>query len=203
MEVAKCAVCGQWIDEGHENHWCPKCGLPLPRSVLGRLPKLPKLITPEAAAAASDLHTRWVAAGQPGAAASDSAAGSDSVVGEMPSSSPVVNRYRDTYRVGAALVGLGNAIKVVGAILAGIIFLVSLSSAKDLLGGGAVVLGIFIAAIVGILFWICGVIVAAQGQILLATVDTAVASSHFLTDTERAQAMGLPPNIADRSRAWS
>jgi hypothetical protein len=100
-------------------------------------------------------------------------------------------------------VGLGNAIKVVGAILAGIIFLVSLSSAKDLLGGGAVVLGIFIAAIVGILFWICGVIVAAQGQILLATVDTAVASSHFLTDTERAQAMGLPPNIADRSRAWS
>ena len=202
MEVAKCAVCGQWIDEGHENHWCPKCGLPLPRSVLGRLPKLPKLITPEAAAAASDLHTRWVAAGQPGAAASDSAAGSDSVVGEMPSSSPVVNRYRDAYRVGAALVDIGNAIKFVGAILGGIIFLVSLSS-KNLLGVGAVVLGIFIAAIVGILFWICGVIVAAQGQILLATVDTAVASSHFLTDTERAQAMGLPPNIADRSRAWS
>jgi hypothetical protein len=118
----------------------------------------------------------------------------------MPSSSPVVNRYRDAYRVGAALVGLGNAIKFVGAILGGIIFLVSLSS-KNLLGGGAVVLGIFIAVIVGILFWIGGVIVAAQGQILLATVDTAVASSHFLTDTERAQAMGLPPNIGDRSGA--
>lgn len=97
------------------------------------------------------------------------------------------------------MVGLGNAIKVVGAILAIIIFLVSLGSGNSLLGGGAVLAGIFIAAIVGMLFWICGVIVAAQGQILLATVDTAVASSHFLTDTERAQAMGLPPNIADRS----
>src|SRR5450759_3253172 len=37
------------------------------------------------------------------------------------SSSPVVNRYRDAYRVGAALVGFGNAIKAVGAILAGAI----------------------------------------------------------------------------------
>jgi len=97
-------------------------------------------------------------------------------------------------------VGLGNAIKVVGAILASIIFLVRWVPGTVCWGwrGGG---GIFIALIVGILFWICGVIVAAQGQILLATVDTAVASSHFLTDTERAQAMGLPPNIADRSGA--
>jgi len=117
------------------------------------------------------------------------------------SKSPVVGRYRDAYRVGAALVGLGKAIKIVGAILAGIIFLGSLSSGKDLLGGGAVVAGIFLSAIVGAMLWICGVIVAAQGQILRATLDTAVATSHFLTDTERAGAMGLPPSVADRSGA--
>lgn len=117
------------------------------------------------------------------------------------SNSPVVSRYRDAYRVGAALVGLGNAIKVVGAILAGIIFLGSLSYGKDLLGGGAVVAVIVLAAIVGVLFWICGVIVAAQGQILRASLDTAVASSHFLTDTERADAMGLPPSVANRAGA--
>lgn len=61
--------------------------------------------------------------------------------------------------------------------------------------------GIFVAAIVGVLFWLCGVIVAAQGEILRATLDNAVASSHFLTDTERAEAMGLPDTVADRSGA--
>jgi hypothetical protein len=138
-----------------------------------------------------------IAAGQPGSAAVDSAAGSDSAVAQIQSSSPVVNRYRDAYRVGAALVGLGSTIKAVGAILGCIIGVGSVSEAS----GWIAAAGVFFGAAVGILVWICGVIVAAQGQILLATVDTAVASSHFLTDTERAQAMDLPPNIADRSGA--
>jgi hypothetical protein len=113
--------------------------------------------------------------------------------------SAVATRYRDAYRVGTALVGLGDAIKAVGGILAGIIFIGSLTSGNGPFGGGAVVAGIFLAAIVGILFWVCGVIVGAQGQILRATLDTAVASSHFLTDTDRADAMGLPHSVADRS----
>jgi hypothetical protein len=117
------------------------------------------------------------------------------------SRSPVVNRYRDAYRVGAAVVGLGNTIKIVGAVLAGIIALGSLSAGNGLFGGGAVLGGIFLAAIVGGLFSVCGVIVAAQGQILQATLDNAVASSHFLTDPERADAMGLPRSVADRSGA--
>jgi hypothetical protein len=114
------------------------------------------------------------------------------------SRSPVVNRYQDAYHVGAALVGLGNTIKIVGAVLAGIIVLASLSAGGEVL----TVAGIFLAAITGGLFWVCGVIVAAHGQILQATLDNAVASSHFLTDSERADAMGLPRSIADRSGAW-
>jgi hypothetical protein len=95
------------------------------------------------------------------------------------------------------LVGLGNAIKVVGGILAVIIFLGSLgASANTMFGGGIVVAGILFAVLVGVLFWVCGVIVAAQGQILEATLDTAVASSPFLTDQERAAAMGLPQSVA-------
>lgn len=117
------------------------------------------------------------------------------------SGSPVVNRYRDAYRLGAALVGLGNTIKVVGVALAAIIVLGSLSSGDGPFGGGAVVAGIFLAVIVGVLFWVCGVIVAAQGEILRATLDNAVASSHFLTDPERANAMGLPRSVAGRSDA--
>ncbi len=119
-------------------------------------------------------------------------------VGSM---SPVVNRYQDAYRVGTALVGLGNTIKVVGVVLAGIIVLGSLSAGNSLFGGGAVLALTFLAAIVGGLFWVCGVIVAAQGQILQATLDNAVASSHFLTNPERADAMGLPRSVADRSGA--
>ncbi|MEK6320242.1 MAG: hypothetical protein AABN33_01025 [Acidobacteriota bacterium] len=113
------------------------------------------------------------------------------------SRSPVLNRYQDAYRVGAALVGLGNTIKIVGAVLAGIIVLGSLSAGSEVL----TVAGVVLAAIGGGLFWVCGVIVAAQGQILQATLDNAVASSHFLTDAERADAMGLPRSVAGRSGA--
>jgi hypothetical protein len=117
------------------------------------------------------------------------------------SDSPVVGRYRDAYRVASATVGLGTAIKVVGVVIAGIIVLGSISSgSRGPFGGGGVVLGgIFLAAVVGILFWVCGVMVAAQGQILRATLDNAVANSPFLNDPERAEAMGLPKDVAARS----
>lgn len=136
-----------------------------------------------------------------GSANQGSAAGSANQTSTVSESgSPVVRRYRDAYRVGAALVGLGNAIKTVGAIIAGIIFLGSLSSGNGPFGGAGLALaGIVLAAVVGILFWVCGVIVAAQGQILRATLDNAVAHSPFLTDYERLDAMGLPRSVADRA----
>lgn len=171
-EVAKCPKCGKSIDEAYNNTWCTKCGDPLPDDIKSRLPKLAALQTAVAAQIADSVEER--------------------------SSSPVVNRYRDAYRVGAALVGLGNAIKILGAVLGGIIFVGSLSARNGPLGGGAVVAGVFLGAIVGVLFWVCGVMVAAQGQILQATLDTAVASSHFLTDPERADAMRLPRSVAAR-----
>ena len=125
-----------------------------------------------------------------------------SALAPLQSSSPAVNRYRDAYRVGAALVGLGNAIKIIGAILGGIILVGSLSSATNQFGGSGIALaGVLGAAVVGGLFWVCGVVVAAQGEILRATLDTAVASSHFLSDAERADAMGLPRSVADRTVA--
>ena len=115
----------------------------------------------------------------------------------VQSDSPVVNRYRDAYRVGWALVSLGNAIKIVGVVLAGIIFLGSLSLANGQFGGAAVVAGLVLGGLAGGLFWVCGVIVAALGEVLRATLDTAVASSHFFTDPERADAMGLPRDVAE------
>jgi len=102
-----------------------------------------------------------------------------------------VLRYRDAYRVGTALVALGGGIKIVGVVIAAAIALGSLSLGP--LGGAILVLaGILIAAVNGVVLWVCGVVVAALGQILRATLDTAVANSPFLTDDERRVAMGLP-----------
>lgn len=115
-----------------------------------------------------------------------------------PPPAPVVRRYRDAYRVGAALAGLGNGIKAAGGILAGVIAVGSLSLSNNQVGV-FVLIGVFTSIIVGGLFWVCGVVVAAQGQILRATLDNAVASSHFLTDPERAEAMGLPRSVAGRA----
>lgn len=104
----------------------------------------------------------------------------------------VIGRYRDAYCVSAALVSLGNTIKVVGGVFAGIIVLGALSSAGDQYGGGGVALsGILLAAVVGGLFWVCGVLVAAQGQIMSAGLDSAVHSSPFMDDRDRAEVMGL------------
>ena len=110
--------------------------------------------------------------------------------------SSVVRRYRDGYRVASALVTIGNAIKVVSLILAGIILLGSLSSGEGQFGKAGMFIGAFVATISGALLWVCGVIVAALGQILLATLDTAVAHSPFLSDHERLDAMNLPRHIS-------
>jgi hypothetical protein len=118
--------------------------------------------------------------------------------GSSQGPSSVVERYRDAYRVGLALVALGNAIKIIGAVIAGIILLAALSSGSGPLGGWGVLVGVLSAAFQGILFWVGGVLVAAQGQILRASLDSAVAHSPFLSNHERLDAMGLPRSIADR-----
>ena len=107
--------------------------------------------------------------------------------------SPIVRRYRDAYRVASAVIALGTMIKVMGAIAAILLAFISLQASSGPFGSTAAVLGGFLlAAVLGAFFWVCGVVVASQGQVLLATLDVAVSSSHFLTDPERADAMGLP-----------
>jgi hypothetical protein len=102
----------------------------------------------------------------------------------------VMNRYQDAYRVGNSVVGTGNAIKTVGILFGGLIGLVSLSAASSV-GASAFVVGALVGGVVCLLFWSYGVTVAAQGQMLLATLDSAVSSSPFLTNDERATVMGI------------
>jgi hypothetical protein len=112
-------------------------------------------------------------------------------------SNPMVGRYRDAYRLARALVTFGDAIKFAGAAI-GVVILLSSASASGgpFGGGGAVMAGLVFGAVVAGIFWVCGVLVAAQAQILQASLDSAVAHSPFLTDPERLIAMGLPSSVS-------
>ncbi len=115
----------------------------------------------------------------------------------------VMNRYKDAYRVSKAVVGIGKFIKVVGAIIGGIvgvIFLIA-GGAMSQLGGpfgrndGAafivLVVGVLYGGIVFLFFYVVGVIVSAQGQILKSGLDTSVQKSPIFSKDDKAKIMSL------------
>lgn len=125
------------------------------------------------------------------------------------SRNPVVNRYIDLYRAASIMTGLGTTVKTIGLIAASVIFLFWLivgvaavsetsnapfaaqSSAGTVTFFISTIIGVIFAALVGGLFFLLGVLISAQGQVLMAGADSAVCVSPFLTDEERATAMSL------------
>src|SRR5688572_27206456 len=94
----------------------------------------------------------------------------------------IIRRYADGYRVARATEALANAIKIVGVVLGvttALGVMTMLETAAGFLGGlvfgGAVGVGVFCV----------GVIAAAHGQVLKATLDSAINSSPFLTNDDR------------------
>jgi len=118
-------------------------------------------------------------------------------------SKAVTNRYKDAYKVSKAVVAIGKFIKVVGAILGAIVGFISLlvGGAMSQLGGMsgrndgvafiALVVGALYGGIVFLIFYVVGVIVSAQGQILKASLDNSVHSSPFVNNDEKARIMSL------------
>lgn len=96
-----------------------------------------------------------------------------------------------------------NSIKVIGGVIAVIIVLggMMLSSAMSNVGGYgynsggigffALVTSLFWGGGVFLIFYVFGVLVSAQGQILKAMLDSAVNSSPFLNNEHRAKIMSL------------
>jgi hypothetical protein len=111
-----------------------------------------------------------------------------------------VQRYADLYRAAKVMTGLGDTVKVVGLASAGVIFMVwfLMAVAASQGFGGAVaffmclVIGVAFGALVGGVFFLLGVLISAQGQLLISHADSAVHSSPFLSDQQRAAAMSLP-----------
>lgn len=110
---------------------------------------------------------------------------------------PVVNRYRDAYRVATFLVALGNTIKIIGLATGAIVFLVFASAGQQFGSGAGAIVGMVFGGIAAGIGFVLGVLVSAQGQILRATLDTSVSASQFMTNHERTVAMGLPAAVAE------
>src|SRR4051812_13420696 len=114
-------------------------------------------------------------------------------------------RYQDAYRVASHLVIIGTLVKIAGGILCGLLLLATVPGSFEIsrqpetnpfssnpsmgaaLGLGGFVLALAVAAVC----FLIGTHISAQGQILRAALDSAVNSSPFLSDVEKAEAAGL------------
>jgi hypothetical protein len=104
----------------------------------------------------------------------------------------VVKRYTDAYLVGRTIDGVGAVVKGIGLVGGAILVLIALVAATK--GGGGILIGLMIvafAAYVAGIAYLVGILISAQGQVLKATLDTAVNSSPFLDNGERARAMSI------------
>jgi len=124
---------------------------------------------------------------------SQSIQSSRSTVAESREALSLMGRYRDAYIYARFIVGVGTFIKGVGITLAILLFLV-LSATGSIIKTNPLIslfTGVIIGGGVGVFFYIWGILISAVGQILTASLDSAVNVSPFLTDKQRARIMSL------------
>ncbi len=102
------------------------------------------------------------------------------------------SRYKDGYIVALAIVSVGTAVKVIGVLawlsIIAVSFVLTVDSGR---GGVGFFLGLVVGGIVAALFFVIGTLVAAQGQILRASLDSAVNNSPHISNEEKAEIMFL------------
>lgn len=96
-------------------------------------------------------------------------------------------RYMNAYRVATVIINLGVVVQIAGGALAVLALVVSLAPGSLAIAAFGGLSGIAI----GIVFGLFGMFIRAQGELLRATLDTAVNSSPFLTTDQKATAMGV------------
>ena len=113
---------------------------------------------------------------------------------------PVMSRYTDAYLVARTTTTIGSAVKIVGIVLAVLTLVIGFIVANRLDQSQFGLLALLWAVIVGVPLYVLGILVSAQGQILKATLDSAVTNSPFLTEDQMAEVMSLPeiPDAAEQ-----
>jgi len=122
---------------------------------------------------------------------------------ESIESKNVNDRYEDAYLHARGLVQAGDLIQTVGWTLGVLLFcgaifaahtvMKPLTPAADWLPPARLAIG---AIMTVFFFWLVGVLVCAGGQLLKASLDSAVNSSPFLSDAQRAKVMSLAERAA-------
>lgn len=102
-----------------------------------------------------------------------------------------LSRYQDAYLSARGMTAFGSTVKMFAMVVLALMILVGFVVASQ--SGGAFFMAFTSFAAAGIGFSIClyilGILISAQGQILKATLDTAVNSSPFLTKDEMKEVM--------------
>jgi len=120
-----------------------------------------------------------------------------SIVHQAPANvyTPMMKRYHDAYLVANTTAFFGTIIKIFGLLLGGGIFVTGVGiSTQQQLGDYRflfLIFGLVSGIIAAATFFLLGVLVAAQGQILKASLDSAVNTSPFLADDQRTKIMSL------------
>jgi hypothetical protein len=108
----------------------------------------------------------------------------------------LTSRYKDAYVVSSVTEGFGRLIKALGVLIAGVLVLVGfLLIGQGGLGEATFALGVVIlifGIVTGLSFYMWGVLVSANAQVLKASLDSAVNTSPFLSNEHRAEIMSLP-----------
>ncbi len=114
---------------------------------------------------------------------------------ESSEAASLMTRYRDGYLKARVMNGWGQVIKGLGVMVAILLAILGMVLVNDDRSGDATfafgVVIIVSGVISGIWFFILGIVIAAHGQMLKASLDGAVNSSPFLTNEQRAKIMSL------------
>jgi hypothetical protein len=109
--------------------------------------------------------------------------------GGQPSISIATTRYSDAYRVAKGIIAQGNSVKKLAVGLGVVIVIGSIFAAWAVKTPLIVAGGVVIALVLGYNLYLVGVLIVAQGQLLLATLDTAVNTSALLSERDREAAI--------------
>lgn len=111
---------------------------------------------------------------------------------ESPSQGFAVKRYADAYSVARAAAGFGSVVKI-GAVVVGVLVVIASALFGSQSDSGLLLLvaGALAGVAFGFPIYILGVLISAVGQVLMATLDTAVNTSPILSTEEKVRAIGL------------
>jgi hypothetical protein len=116
----------------------------------------------------------------------------------------VTNRYSDAYLVARTINALGQTVKIAGFVVGGIILFGSMVvGSRGAVGALFGFTGFIVAVLVAAVFFLFGTLLSAQGQILMATLDTAVNTSSFLPEAERARLLSISASTSTSVSAQS